>query len=114
MKTEKTENRSRNIQLKFHVDEHERKVIYRRMELAKTNKKEAFLRKQAMDGAIINIDYSHLNELFNDVGKATSNINQIAKRVNSTGRIYLEDFEEIKLNQNQIISALRAMDSKLL
>jgi len=31
------------------------------MELAKTKKMSAFLRKQAMDGMIINVDYSQIN-----------------------------------------------------
>ena len=109
-----TTNRTRPILMKFFVDEHERDVIRQRMALAKTKNLSAFCRKMVMDGMIINVDYSHINELLMHVGRASTNINQIAKRINTTGRVYAQDLAEIKSQQHKINSLMREIDGKLL
>jgi len=108
------ENRNRPIQIKFYVSEHERDIIRKRMALANTKKQSAFLRKMACDGNIINVNYSQINEICNQLGKIGSSINQIAKRVNSTSRIYGDDIAEIKKKQSEIFGLLNSMESKLL
>ena len=108
------ENRARPIQIIFRVNEHEREVIRKRMKLAKTNKLSAFCRKMVMDGMIINVEYSQIKELLIDVGRASSNINQIAKRVNSSNRIYSEDIEELKAKLDLIHNSIIAIDNKLI
>jgi (p)ppGpp synthase/HD superfamily hydrolase len=108
------ENRTRPIRKVFRVTEHENDVIMRRMALAKTKRQSDFLRKQAMDGMIINVDYSQIKELLMHIGRVSSNINQIAKRYNSTGRFYQEDIEDIKENQEKIIKSIHALERKLI
>lgn len=108
------EKRSRPIQMIFRVNEHEKEVIRKRMELAKTKRQSAFLRKMAMDGMILNVDYSQIREINALIGKVSGNINQIAKRVNSTSRIYPEDIAELKKRQEEIWDLLKSMQSKLL
>jgi len=107
-------NRERPILLRFFVDENERDVIHQRMKLAKTKNISAFCRKMVMDGMIINVDYSHIEDLLTHVGKASANINQIAKRINTTGRVYAEDIVEIKSLQKKMIETVHAIDSKLI
>jgi hypothetical protein len=84
------------------------------MELAKTNKLSAFCRKMTMDGMIINVDYSQLKDILTHVGRASSNINQIAKRVNTTSRVYADDIEQLKAEQEIIKNMIYAMESKLI
>jgi Mg2+ and Co2+ transporter CorA len=107
-------NLTRPVQIIFRVDAHERDVIRRRMALAKTKNLSAFCRKMSMDGMIINVDYSQIRELLTHIGRLSSSVNQIAKRVNTTTRIYAEDIEEIKANQKEINGLIHAIDSKLL
>lgn len=100
IESEKRENsRKRKIQIKFYVDEAEFKFIQAKMKILHIKNREAYLRKMAIDGQCIRYDYSEFaaevkrsNYL---LGTAASNINQIAKRVNSTGNFYEEDIQEL-------------------
>ena len=50
-----------------------------------------FLRLMAINGCIINTDYSELKARNYELHKIGVNINQIAKKANETGSIYAED-----------------------
>ena len=56
----------------------------------------AYLRKMAIDGQIFILDNMPLKEINSMMTRFGGNMNQIAKRVNSTSNIYSEDIEEIK------------------
>jgi len=43
----------------------------------------------------------------------TTNINQIATRVDSTDKVYAEDIEEIRQKQEEIWQQLRYLESQL-
>ena len=103
--------RKRKIQIKFYVTEEERALIEQKMKLVPTRNMAAYLRKIAIDGYIIQTDHSDLKAMTADdqrimmpnikamtaeIQKIGVNVNQIAKRVNSTGSVYKEDIEEIK------------------
>ena len=90
------ENRKRNIQIKFRVTEEERTLIEEKMKMVPTSNMEAYLRKMAIDGYIIQIDQSDIKKMTAELQKIGVNINQIAKRANATGNVYQEDIEEIK------------------
>lgn len=107
-------NLERPIQINFRVSERERDFINQKMTLAKTKNQAAYLRKMAIDGYIINVDFSEFKELFANIGGVSRNINQIAKRVNSTGNIYSEDIAELKQRQEEIWRLLRFMQSTLM
>ena len=55
----------------------------------------AYLRKMAIDGYVIKLELPELKEMISLLRRSSNNLNQIAKRVNSTDRIYAEDMEEI-------------------
>jgi len=88
--------RKRPIQIKFRVTEAERNLIYEKMRLLHTNNLAAYLRKMAIDGYIIAVDHSDLKALTAEIQRIGVNVNQIAKRVNTTGGVYAEDLSEIK------------------
>ena len=54
--------RKRSIQLKFYVTEQERTLIEEKMKLLQTDNLGAYLRKMAIDGYIIQLDYSAIKE----------------------------------------------------
>ena len=88
--------RKRTVQIKFRVTEEERALIEQKMKLVPTRNMEAYLRKMAIDGYIIQIDHADIKAMTAEIQKIGVNINQIAKRVNATGSVYQEDIEEIK------------------
>ena len=94
--------RKRTVQIKFRVTEEERTLIEEKMKLVPTRNMEAYLRKMAIDGYIIQIDHSDIKAMTAEIQKIGVNINQIARRVNSTGSVYQEDIDEIKGVLNEI------------
>ena len=56
----------------------------------------AYMRKLALDGYIIQIDHTDIKKMTAEIQKIGVNVNQIAKRVNSTGSVYQEDINEIR------------------
>ena len=56
----------------------------------------AYARKMLIDGYIVNMDTTDIRAQTAEIQKIGVNVNQIAKRVNSTGSVYQEDIEEIK------------------
>ena len=52
--------RKRTVQIKFRVTEEERAFIEQKMQLVPTRNMEAYLRKMAIDGYIIQIDHADI------------------------------------------------------
>lgn len=95
-------NRKRNIQVKFDVTAEERELIRKKMEIAHINQLGAYLRKMAIDGLIIYTDMTDFKAYSKELSSIGRNINQIAKRLNSTNTIYDNDVTEIKERLNEI------------
>ena len=96
MENTTTEGLKRPIQIKFRVSEAERNMIYEKMKQMGTKNLAAYLRKIAIDGYVINVDNSDLKAVAAEMQKIGVNINQIARRVNTTSRIYEQDFEKLQ------------------
>ena len=90
------DGRKRTVQIKFRVTEEERALIEQKMKLVPTRNMEAYLRKMAIDGYIIQIDHADIKAMTAEIQKIGVNINPIARRVNAAGSVYQEDIEEIK------------------
>lgn len=110
-------NRRRPIQVKFRVTPEERALISKRMEQADTSNLAAYLRKMAIDGYVVKLELPELHDLVSLLRRISSNFNQIARRVNSTNRIYEADIRDMKamLEQlweadNQILKQLASID----
>ena len=88
--------RKRTVQIKFRVTEEELAFNEQKIQLVPNRNMEAYLRKMAIDGYIIQIDHADIKAMTAEIQKIGVNVNQIAKRVNATGSVYQEDIEEIK------------------
>ena len=88
--------RKRTVQIKFRVTEEERALIEEKMKLVPTRNMEAYLRKMAIDGYIIQVDHSDIKAMTSEIQKIGVNVNQIARRINTTGGVYEQDIAEIK------------------
>ena len=95
-------NRNRPIQVKFRVTPEERALIDKRMEQAGTNNMAAYLRKMAIDGYVVKLELPELRDFISLLRRTSNNFNQIARRVNSTNRIYADDIVEMKNLLEQI------------
>jgi hypothetical protein len=66
------------------------------MLLSKTRNMGAYLRKMAIDGYIIDVDTAPMKEVYEEMHKIGVNINQIAKKVNTTEELEPGEMEELK------------------
>ena len=113
MENGNTTGRKREIILRLAVTETERDFIFEKMEQLKTNNFGAYARKMLIDGYAVNTDYSDLKSVCAEMQKIGVNINQIAKRVNSTTRIYEQDFDEMKRGIDDIWRLLKSSLSRV-
>ena len=74
--------------------------------------KSAFLRKLILYGYVYDVDYSYLRNYNTELGRISSSLNQIAKRINSTDNIYKEDMDEVKELMNEVWRTQKSMLSK--
>ena len=106
-------NRNRPVQVKFRVTPEERKMIDKRMEQAGITNMAAYLRKMAIDGYVIKLELPELRDFISLLRRTSNNFNQIARRVNSTDRIYADDIVEMKNLLEQIWEADNQILEKL-
>jgi len=106
-------NRNRPVQVKFRVTPEERKMIDRRMEQAGITNMAAYLRKMAIDGYVVKLELPELRDFISLLRRTSNNFNQIARRVNSTDRIYADDIVEMKNLLEQIWEADNRILEKL-
>ena len=96
------ENRKRNVQIIIRVTEEERSLIEEKMRQIPTLNLSAYARKILIDGYIITLDLQEVKGHTAQLQKIGVNINQIAKRINETGRIYADDMDEIKRTMEEV------------
>lgn len=96
------ENRKRNVQIIIRETEEERALIEEKMQQIPTLNLSAYARKILIDGYIITLDLQEVKGHTAQLQKIGVNINQIAKRINETGRIYADDMDEIKRAMEEV------------
>ena len=89
-------NRKRSVRVKTYLTEKELQKIHKRMAQMGTTNREAYMRKMAIDGYVVRLEVPELKEYVTLQRVYSRRFNEIAKRVNETGRIYPEDISEMK------------------
>lgn len=85
-----------SVRVEFVVTEQEAALIKERMaELGITNLS-AYLRKMAVDGYIIHLDMSDIQEMIRLLRICSNNLNQYTRRANETGSVYAADVEDLR------------------
>lgn len=100
-------NRTRPVRIEFRVTAQEHQLIQRKMEQLGTKNMGAYLRKMAIDGYIIKVDYTEQKKLAAAISRVAGNINQICRRINQTGHFYEDDIVELKAKQCEIWELLK-------
>ena len=104
---------TRNTFMLVRINDEERAQIQTRMALAGTKNMSAFIRKMALDGRIILLDMDEIKTLVSLLRRTSANVNQIAKRVNATSRVYENDLSEIQNRLGEVWAALDGVLRKL-
>ena len=105
--------RKRDIQIKVRVTPEERAMIEAKMAQLGTDNMAAYMRKMAIDGYVVKLDLPELRELVSLLRYSSNNLNQLARRVHETGRVYDADMEDILQNQERIWQAASGILSRL-
>ncbi len=101
------EKRYREIQRKMRVTPRENELIKERMELHGFKNFNTYARYMLLTGEVVTVDYSELIKLRTEINRIGTNINQLAKYVNTNEEITLENFRNL---QDSLAEVKRLMD----
>lgn len=91
----KAGHNKKSVRVEFVMSEQEAELVKGRMaELGITNLS-AYLRKMAVDGYIIHLDMSDIQEMIRLLRICSNNLNQYTRRANETGSVYAADVEDL-------------------
>lgn len=107
------DDRKRTVCLKLRLTPEEYQSLCDRMATVGITNREAFLRKMALDGIVVKLDVPELKEMISLLRYSGNNINQIARRLHQTGRMYEADLADVKANQERLIDMANTIITKL-
>ena len=102
-------NSTRTNRNEFHLNDDEQYILDEKFKLSGMKSKSAFLRKLILYRYVYDVDYSYLRNYNTELGRISSSLNQIAKRINSTDHIYQEDMDEVKELMNEVWRTQKSM-----
>lgn len=105
----KNERSKRSVRIEFVVSEQESEMIKERMEQIGVTNLSAYLRKMAVDGYIINLDMTDIQEMTRLLRICSNNLNQYAKRANETGSVYAADIEDLNIRLDGLWDAAKKL-----
>ena len=105
-------NRTRPIRKEICLNESEWNLIQHKMYQLKTHNFGAYTRKMLIDGYIIKVDYTEQKKLAAAVNRIASSVNQICRRINSTGHFYEDDVSELKERVADVWELLKEQQKK--
>lgn len=89
------EKRYREIQRKMRVTPRENEMIKERMEVYGFKNFNTYSRYMLLTGEVVMVDYSELMKLRTEINRIGININQLAKYINTSEEVSLENFNEL-------------------
>ena len=101
-----TKKRRRPIHLHVMVSEEELALIQERMA-------EAGMRKMALNGYVLHVDLSPVQELVSLQRRCSNNLNQVAIRANTYGGIYPEEIKALQRDYEKLWRPLSDLLEKL-
>lgn len=101
--------RKRDVQVNFRVSPEELALIEQKMSQLGTKNREAYLRKMALDGYVVQLDLPELKELVSLLRRSSNNLNQLTRRVH----VYNADLEDIAQRQEQLWEGVKEILTQL-
>ena len=86
----------KSVRVEFVMSEQEAELVKERMAELRITNLSAYLRKMAVDGYIIHLDMSDIQEMIRLLRICSNNLNQYTRRANETGSIYAADVEDLR------------------
>ena len=105
-------NRNRTNPVQFYLSDDEQYILNTKFKASGMKRISAFLSMLVIYGYEYDVDYSYLRNYNTELGRISSSLNQIAKRINSTGNIYQDDMNEVKELMNKVWHTQKSMLSK--
>ena len=107
--TMKGGHNKKSVRVEFVMSEQEAELVKGRMaELGITNLS-AYLRKMAVDGYIIHLDMSGIQEMTRLLRICSNNLNQYTRRANETGSVYATDIEDLHTRLDDLWSGMETL-----
>ena len=89
-------NRTRKNGIYLMLSDDELEILNKKYELSGCKTLRQFIMKCILEKDIFVLDMKVFKDMSTNIGRITSNVNQIAKRVNSTGIIYKDDMNDLR------------------
>ena len=89
-------NRTRNNGIYLMLSDDELEILNKKYKLSGCKTLRQFIMKCILEKNIFVLDMKVFKDMSTNIGRITSNVNQIAKRVNSTGIIYKDDMNDLR------------------
>lgn len=89
-------NRTRNNGIYLMLSDDELEILNKKYKLSGCKTLRQFIMKCLLEKDIFVLDMKVFKDMSTNIGRITSNVNQIAKRVNSTGIIYKDDMNDLR------------------
>ena len=97
----------------FRVTTEEYAAMQQKQKEANIISRESFLRKIVMEGRILRLEIPELREISVLLSRCSTNLNQITRRVNSTGRLYAGELSETKQELARAENMMRKIYERL-
>ena len=108
-----TKKRRRPIHLHVMVSEEELALIRERMAEAGIRNMGAYMRKMALNGYVLHVDLSPVQELVSLQRRCSNNLNQVAIQANTYGGIYPEEITALQWDYEKLWRPLSDLLEKL-
>ncbi len=89
-------NRTRNNGIYLMLSDDELEILNKKYKLSGCKTLRQFIMKFILEKDIFVLDMKVFKDMSTNIGRITGSINQIAKRVNSTGIIYKDDMNDLR------------------
>ena len=89
-------NRTRNNGIYLMLSDDELEILNKKYKLSGCKTLRQFIMKCLLEKGIFVLDMKVFKDMSTNIGRITGSINQIAKRVNSTGIIYKDDMNDLR------------------
>ena len=108
-----TKKRVRSMPIYVWVRPDEMEVIQGRMAEAGISNLSAYIRKMALNGYVLHVDLSPVQELVSLQRRCSNNLNQVAIQANTYGGIYPEEIKALQRDYEKLWRPLSDLLEKL-
>lgn len=95
-------NRTRKNPFQIYLSDDEKYIFEQKFKQSGMKSKTSFIRHLILYGFVYDVDYTPIMECNTQLARIGNNINQIAKKVNTTNKIYYSDIKILKEQMNEI------------